>query len=286
MRFREGYHANSSIYSRRSVTVMNICAHIYTLIFRTGRFESAVIESTRSISQDFLESYKVTGRPISDASGTSANNNSRHKTNLRKRPLLDDSVERARVVKRSRIFTTRDSPVTPLKPCLKRSLPVSRSPEDEVAKRCDSSSPCCGIANAVHPDQESEMDANVVTSALLQVGISEHMAFWESVCSPKKPGRTLNLRIEDVLRAPEIRSTLFRRGDKYMGKPFYVNRKDQSSKPATSGGKSTSSVPVTPEHCQTRGKRRPHSKAATPWLDLRKIVTRRPPRLKRLRFEV
>ena len=175
--------------------------------------------------------------------------------------------------------------MTPLKPCLKSSLPISRSPSE--AKRCDSSSPYhLGIANAINPDQESEMDANVVTSALLQIGISEHMAFWESVCSPKKPGRTLNLQIEDVLRAPEIRSTLFRRGDEYMGKPFHVNRKGPSSKPATSACKSTSSVPVTPERCQTRGKRRPQSKAATPWLDLRKVVTRHPLRPKRLRFEV
>ncbi|KAF8332486.1 hypothetical protein F5887DRAFT_45434 [Amanita rubescens] len=100
-----------------------------------SRFESEVIESTQRISQEFIESYKVPGRPGSDVSETSANNSSRHKTNLRKRPLLDDTVERARVVKRSRIFTGGDTPVTPLKPCLKSSLLIPRSPEDEVKRR-------------------------------------------------------------------------------------------------------------------------------------------------------
>ena len=240
--------------------------------FRTDRFEPAVIKFTESISRDLIESYKVPWRVASEVAGDVAAISpvikSQYKTNLRKRLLEDDTVERTRVVKRSRIYSIGSTPRT----C------ISQSPS---AKRAYSwsydSSPCHRI---VIPDLESESDANVVNTALLQAGITEHMAFWECIDNLAQSGRKpLSLRVEDVLRAPEIPSTLFCRGGGYMGKPFHVNRKYPNSI------SSTKEKPTLIAATAERGKEHPRSKPATPWLDLRTVVKRRCVRSKHLRFE-
>jgi hypothetical protein len=250
---------------------------------RTDRFEPGVIKFTESISRDLIESYKVPRRMASevacDVSAKSPAIKSQYKTSIRKRLLDDDTVERTRVVKRSRVYSTGSTPRTPYKPRQKSQICISQSPSAERAySGGDGSSPCHRIANTVVPDLESEIDANVVNTALLQTGITEHMAFWECIDNLTQPGRTpLSLRVEDVLRAPEIRSTLFRRGGEYMGKPFHVNRKDPNSTSPT--------MEKTVERGQGREKEHPRSKPATPWLDLRTVVKRRCVRFKHLRFE-
>lgn len=256
---------------------------------RTDRFEPGVIKFIEGISRNLIESYKVP-RPMAsevacDASTKAPAIKSQYKTNLRKRLLEDDTVERTRVVKRSKIYSAGSTPRTSYKPCLKSQICISRSPSAERAYSWgDGLSSCDRIANTIVPDLESEIDADVVNAALLQTGITEHIAFWECIDSLTQPGRTpLSLRVEDVLQAPEIRSTLFRRGGEYMGKPFHVNRNDPNSTSSTM--ERPALIPATVERGQGRGKEHPRSKPATPWLDLRTVVKRRCVRSKYLRFE-
>lgn len=257
---------------------------------RTDRFEPEVIKFAESISRDLIESCKapqrIASEVASDVSATSSVIKTRYQTNLRKRPLEDDTVERARVVKRSKIDTTGSTPRTSHKPRLKSQICISQSPSEKRAHSWrDDSSPCHRTANTVALNLESEIDANVVNTVLLQAGTAEHMAFWECIDSLKQSGRTpLSLRVEDVLRAPEIRSTLFRRGSEYMGKPFHVNRKDPNSMSSTM--EKPALVAATVDRGQERGKEHPRSKPAALWLDLRTVVKRRGIRSKHLRFEV
>ena len=248
-------------------------------IFRTDRFDPGVIEFTESMSQDLIELYKVPRRMVSEVAGdVSASINK-----TRKRLLEDDTVERTRIVKRSKICSTGNTPRTPYMPRKKSKICTAPSPSAERAYSCDDgSSPCHRIATQ---DIESEIDSNFVDTALLRAGIEEHTTFWECISSLTQSGRTpLSLRIEDVLRAPEIGSTLFLPGGEYMGKPFHVNRKDPNSIPSTIVEK-RAFIPETAERGQGRRKEHSRLKPATRWLDLRTVVKRHCPRSKRLRLE-
>ncbi|KAK2467371.1 hypothetical protein APHAL10511_000606 [Amanita phalloides] len=247
-----------------------------------GRFEPGIVESAEKVSQELIETYKT---PKSGASGRTekatkepANGEPGNKTQSRKRPLEEDTVERCRVVKRSRIRFADTSPRTPAKRL--------ESPLSDCRVR-DSSSPCLGAANAamarthtLSKGKGTRKDDSVLPA---RTSISEHAAFWQDLIHrQEQPGGLLNLQVEDVLRAPAIESALFCSGGAYLGQPFHVKTGNGKSMSPMATGDSSASTLLT-SNAKSSRQGQTLSRPTVPWIDLRMVAkgSQRTPRMLR-----